>query len=78
MITQGTGAIINIILDPILIFGWFGLPRLEVIGAALATILGQIIALSMSIFFNHTKNKEINLSMKHFRPHKHTISIITK
>ena len=78
MITQGTGAIINIILDPILIFGWFGLPRLEVIGAALATILGQIIALSMSIFFNHTKNKEINLSMKHFRPHKHTISIIYK
>ena len=55
MITQGTGAIINIILDPILIFGWFGLPRLEVVGAALATILGQIIALSMSIFFNHTK-----------------------
>ena len=78
MITQGTGAIINIILDPILIFGWFGLPRLEVVGAALATILGQIIALSMSIFFNHTKNKEINLSMKHFRPHKHTISIIYK
>lgn len=78
MITQGTGAIINIILDPILIFGWFGLPRLEVIGAALATIIGQIIALSMSIFFNHTKNKEINLSMRHFRPHKHTISIIYK
>ena len=78
MITQGTGAIINIILDPILIFGWFGLPRLEVIGAALATIIGQIIALSMSIFFNHTKNKEINLSMRHFRPHRHTISIIYK
>lgn len=78
MITQGTGAIINIILDPILIFGWFGLPRLEVVGAALATIIGQIIALSMSIFFNHTKNKEINLSMKHFRPHKHTISVIYK
>ena len=50
MITQGTGAIINIILDPILIFGWFGLPRLEVVGAALATIIGQIIALTMSIF----------------------------
>ena len=78
MITQGTGAIINIILDPILIFGWFGLPRLEVVGAALATIIGQIIALSMSIFFNHTKNKEINLSMRHFRPHKRTISVIYK
>lgn len=78
MITQGTGAIINIILDPILIFGWFGLPRLEVVGAALATIIGQIIALSMSIFFNHTKNKEINLNMRHFRPHKRTISVIYK
>ena len=78
MITQGTGAIINIILDPILIFGWFGLPRLEVVGAALATIIGQIIALSMSIFFNHTKNKEINLSMRHFHPHKRTISVIYK
>ena len=78
MITQGTGAIINIILDPILIFGWFGLPRLEVVGAALATIIGQIIALTMSIFFNHTKNKEINLSMRHFRPHKRTISVIYK
>ena len=44
----------------------------------MATIIGQIIALSMSIFFNHTKNKEINLSMKHFRPHNHTISIIYK
>ena len=74
----GTGAIINIILDPILIFGWFGLPRLEVVGAALATIIGQIIALTMSIFFNHTKNKEINLSMRHFRPHKRTISVIYK
>lgn len=78
MIAQGTGAIINIILDPILIFGWFGLPRLEVVGAALATIIGQIIALTMSIFFNHTKNKEINLSMRHFRPHKRTISVIYK
>lgn len=78
MITQGTGAIINIILDPILIFGWFGLPRLEVVGAALATIIGQIIALAMSIFFNHTKNKEINLSMRNFRPHKRTISVIYK
>lgn len=78
MITQGTGAIVNIILDPILIFGLFGLPKLEVAGAAIATILGQIVAVSMSIFFNHTKNKEINVSLRHFRPHGHTIAVIYK
>lgn len=78
MITQGTGAIINIILDPILIFGLFGLPRLEVAGAAIATVTGQLIAVILSAYFNHTKNTEINLSLKGFRPHGHTIAIIYK
>ena len=76
MITQGTGAIINIILDPILIFGLFGFPRLEVAGAALATITGQIIAVCMGFYFNLTKNTEINLNMRGFRPHIPTISMI--
>lgn len=78
MITQGTGAIINIILDPIMIFGLFGFPRLEVAGAAAATVIGQIVALSMSVYFNCRKNPEINISMKHFRPHKETILDIYK
>ncbi len=76
MITQGTGAIINIILDPILIFGLFGLPRLEVAGAALATIIGQVIAVLMSFYFNLTRNKEINISLRGFRPHMRTIAVI--
>lgn len=76
MITQGTGAIINIILDPILIFGLFGMPKLEVAGAAIATVIGQIVAVIMSFFFNTKKNREININMRGFRPHGHTIAII--
>lgn len=78
MITQGTGAIINIILDPILIFGLFGFPKLEVAGAAIATIIGQVVAVCMSVYYNTRKNKEININLKHFRPHWRTISIIYK
>ena len=78
MITQGTGAIINIILDPIMIFGLFGFPRLEVAGAAIATIVGQIVAVIMSFCFNHFKNEEISLSPRGFRPHGQTILFIYK
>lgn len=68
MITQGTGAIINLILDPILIFGYFGLPRMGVAGAAAATIIGQMVAAVLAVFFNLKYNKELNLSLKGFRP----------
>lgn len=78
MITQGTGAIINIALDPILIFGLFGLPRMEVAGAALATIIGQLVAVCMSLYFNCKKNTELNLNMKGFRPNKTIIANIYK
>ena len=50
MIMQMVGAIVNIILDPILIFGYFGLPALGVSGAALATIIGQFSACFLSIY----------------------------
>ncbi len=53
MITQGTGAIINIILDPIMIFGLFGFPRLGIRGAAIATVTGQIIAMLLAVYLNH-------------------------
>ena len=78
MITQGTGAIINIILDPILIFGWFGFPKMGVTGAALATVIGQIIAAMMGVFFNQKFNKEIHVTFKEFKPCKETISAIYK
>ena len=66
MFTQGTGAIINIIMDPILIFGLCGFPKMGVAGAAAATVLGQIVAMFMAIFFNLKWNKEIRLSVKRF------------
>ena len=64
MITQVTGAVINIILDPILIFGMFGMPALGVAGAAYATIIGQIIAACIGLILNIKKNKEISLKIK--------------
>ena len=61
MITQITGALFNIIMDPILIFGLFGFPRLEVAGAAAATVMGQILAASLALFFNVTRNPDVHL-----------------
>lgn len=68
MITQGIGAIINIILDPILIFGLFGAPEMGVAGAAVATVTGQIIAMFLALYFNLKKNHEIKLNKKVFKP----------
>lgn len=68
MITQGVGAVINLIMDPILIFGYFGFPKMGVAGAAIATILGQIVAAILAIILNLKYNHEIKLSIKGFRP----------
>ncbi len=78
MITQGTGAIVNIILDPILIFGLLGAPRMGIAGAAVATVTGQIVAGILAFIFNLKVNKEINLSFKGFRPDVKVIARIYK
>lgn len=79
MYTQATGAIINIALDPILIFGWFGFPRLEVAGAAYATVIGQIVAALLGLYFHHKHNRELPLSVRDtVRPHGKTIRDIYK
>ncbi len=66
MLTQGLGAILNIILDPILIFGLFGLPRMGIAGAALATVLGQMAAAALSLWYNKKKNDDIIISPKKY------------
>ena len=68
MITQMVGAITNIILDPILIFGLFGLPAFGVRGAAIATVVGQVIAGITAYFMNVYANKDVDVNMKGFRP----------
>lgn len=76
MITQALGAIINIILDPLFIFGFGPIPRMEAAGAAVATVFGQVIAMLLAIYFNRTKNKEIHITLRGFRPNGRTIGRI--
>lgn len=68
MIIQGSGAIINIILDPILIFGLLGFPKMGVAGAALATIIGQTTGAILGLYLNLKVNREIKIKFKGFKP----------
>ena len=73
MITQGVGAVINIVLDPILIHGWFGLPAMGVAGAAWATVIGQWIAALLALYFNEKHNPEVQFGRRYFKPEWNTI-----
>ena len=76
MITQTIGAVINIIFDPILIFGLVGFPELGIAGAAIATVAGQIIAAILGIILNHHFNKEITVNPFKYRPDLATVGHI--
>lgn len=78
MITQGVGAIINLTLDPILIFGLFGFPKMGVAGAAAATVIGQLVAACLAVVFNLRINKELHISFRGFRPNGELIGQIYK
>ena len=73
MCTQTTGAIINLILDPIMIFGLFGFPKMGVAGAAAATVIGQVVAMLFACILNLRKNHELTLKLRGFRPNGGTI-----
>ena len=65
MVTQATGAIINIILDPVFIFGWFGLPALGMAGAAIATCIGQWTAALLGLYLNEKYNPEVQFGRRY-------------
>ena len=76
MIAQGVGAITNILLDPVFIFGWFGLPAMGVAGAAVATVIGQWLGALTGLYFNLKKNPEVQLGFKYLRLDKRIVSQI--
>ena len=71
MVMQIVGAVINIILDPIFIFGYFGLPAMGTKGAAIATVTGQIVAMLLGFYFNLNKNKDVQLAFKSIEVESH-------
>lgn len=76
MILQGTGAIINIILDPVFIHGWWGMPKMGVAGAAVATVIGQCTGAVLGIYLNLRHNPEVQLHVKFMKPNWKVIAPI--
>ena len=68
MVIQMVGAVLNIILDPIMIFGLLGFPAMGVAGAALATVISQVVGTLLGLYYNLRKNPEIQFSLNQIRP----------
>ena len=68
MLSQGIGAVVNIILDPIFIHGWFGIPAMGIAGAAVATVIGQWAGAVLVIIFNPKYNKDVQFGLKYLKP----------
>ena len=65
MVTQATGAIVNILLDPVFIFGWFGLPAMGMAGAAIATVIGQWTGAFLGLYFNEKHNPDVQFGRRY-------------
>ena len=76
MTTQAVGAIVNIILDPILIYGWLGIPGMGITGAAYATVIGQIVSAIVGVVLQQKKNKEISFTFEDVKPDRKIIGEI--
>ena len=78
MYTQGTGAILNILLDPLFIYGYepLGIPEMGAAGAAVATVIGQWVGAVMAVIFNLKKNTDVQFAVKYLRPRKKIMSKI--
>lgn len=77
LFTLSAASVTNLILDPIFIFGWFGFPRMETLGAAIATVVGQIVGMAAGIVINRRWNKEIPFGFT-LRPHLGSVVMILK
>ena len=73
MIVQLVGAVVNILLDPVFIFGYFGIPAMGVAGAAVATVLAQWVAAAVALVINHKCNHEVHLHFKYLKPNMRVI-----
>jgi len=67
-IAQVSGAVVNIILDPVMIFGYFGLPKMGIRGAAYATVIGQVVSMLVAMYFHYTKNAEVKSGRRYLKP----------
>ena len=76
MITQTAGAITNIVLDPVFIFGWFGIPAMGIAGAAVATVIGQWVAGLLAVYFNVRFNPDVKFGLKYIKPDARAIKPI--
>lgn len=75
-IAQVAGALTNIVLDPILIFGLLGLPQMGIAGAAYATVIGQVVSMVIAMIFHYHKNKEVKRGLSYLKPSKEIIKEI--